>query len=192
MKIKNEKFFVILQQYLQVHLVKNRSFSNNLIKAYTDSLNLYFKYLEEEFRVALPKVDWKDFSYERVSGFLMWLEEKRGCSKQTQNQRLTAIRSFVRYTGIIDIENMVVQAEVEKIKVRKTPQRLIPFLTPEALKVFLQQPNITKRNGIRDMIFLSLMYDTAARCQEMVNLKLADIDLKKTVFILRAMVIKHE
>lgn len=179
MKIKNEKFFVILRQYLQVYLVKNRSFSSNSIKAYTDSLNLYFKYLEGEFRVALPKVDWKDFSYERVSGVLMWLEEKRGCSRQTQNQRLTAIRSFVRYAGIIDMENMSVQAEVEKIKIKKIPQRLISFLTTEELKVFLQQPDITKRNGLRDIVFLSLMYDTAARCQEMVDLKLADIDLKK-------------
>lgn len=29
------------------------------------------------------------------------------------------------------------------------------------------------------MVFLSLMYDTAARCQEVVDLKLSDIDLKK-------------
>lgn len=138
MKIKNERFFVILRQYLQVYLVKNRSCSRNTIKAYTDSLNLFFKYLEEEFQTALPRVDWKDFSYDRVSGFLIWLEEKRGCTKQTQNQRLTAIRSFVRYAGIIDTEIMAVQADVEKIKIRKAPQRLIPFLTPEELKIFLQ------------------------------------------------------
>ncbi len=179
MKIKNERFFVILRQYLQVYLVKNRSCSRNTIKAYTDSLNLFFKYLEEEFQTALPRVDWKDFSYDRVSGFLIWLEEKRGCTKQTQNQRLTAIRSFVRYAGIIDTEIMAVQADVEKIKIRKAPQRLIPFLTPEELKIFLQQPDTAKRNGFRDMVFLSLMYDTAARCQEVVDLKLSDIDLKK-------------
>lgn len=179
MKIKNDKFFIILRQYLQVYLVKNKSCSTNTIKAYTDSLNLFFKYLEEEFQVALPKVDWTDFSYERILGFLVWLEEKRGCSKQTQNQRLTAIRSFVRYAGIIDTANMAVQAEVEKIKVKKTHQRLIPFLTPEELKILLQQPDIAKRNGLRDMVFLTLMYDTAARCQEMVDLKLSDIDLKK-------------
>lgn len=179
MKIKNEKFFVILRQYLQVYLVKNRSCSSNTVKAYTDSLNLFFKYLEEEYQVALSAVGWDDFGYERVSGFLIWLEEKRHCSKQTQNQRLTAIRSFVRYAGIIDTANMAVQAEVEKIKVRKSPQRLVPFLTPEELKIFLQQPDITKQNGLRDMVFLSLMYDTAARCQEMVDLKLSDIDLKK-------------
>lgn len=179
MKIKNEKFFVILRQYLRVYLVKNRSCSSNTIKAYTDSLNLFFKYLGEEFQTALPKVDWKDFSYDRVSGFIVWLEEKRHCSKQTLNQRLTAIRSFVRYAGIIDTEIMAVQAEVEKIKVRKAPQRLVPFLTPEELKIFLQQPDTAKRNGLRDMVFLSLMYDTAARCQEMVDLKLSDIDLTK-------------
>lgn len=179
MKIKNEKFFTTLRQYLQVYLVKNRNCSSNTIKAYKESLNLFFKYLEDVFQIALPAVDWKDFSYERVSGFLVWLEEKRHCSKQTQNQRLTAIRSFVRYAGIIDTANMAVQAEVEKIKVRKSPQRLVPFLTMEELRIFLQQPDITKQNGLRDMVFLSLMYDTAARCQEMLDLKLSDIDLKK-------------
>lgn len=146
---------------------------------------MFFKYLEEEYQVALSAVGWDDFSYERVSGFLIWLGEKRHCGKQTQNQRLTAIRSFVRYAGIIDTSNMAVQAGVEKIKVRKSPQRLVPFLTPEELKIFLQQPDITKQNGLRDMVFLSLMYDTAARCQEMVDLKLLDIDLKKAAFILQ-------
>ncbi len=49
-----------------------------------------------------------------VQEFLIWLEETCGCSKQTQRQRLTAIRSFIQYGGILDVCTVAIQADVEK------------------------------------------------------------------------------
>ena len=43
-----------------------------------------------------------------------------------------------------------------------------------------EQPNRFKTNGYRDFCFMRLMYDTAARCQELVDAKIHDLSIRKT------------
>lgn len=117
------------------------------------------------------------FTYENVSNFLIWLEEERRNGKQTQIQRLTAIRAFVCYAGILDVTTVSIQAEIEKIKLRKPSKPLVPYLSKEQLSVFLKQPDVSKNTGLRDMVFLTVMYDTAARCQEMTDLTIGNLVL---------------
>ena len=130
--------------------------------------------------IPAAKTSWHCFNRQFVLEFLTWLEETRGCSKQTQRQRLAAIRSFIQYGGILDVCTVAVQADVEKIKFRKPPQKLVHWLTKEELAVFLSQPDGSKKTGLRDMVFLTVMYDTAARCQELIDLKIQDLCLMQT------------
>jgi len=180
MKVKDEQFFRAVRSFFEIYLVKNRSCSPNTIKSYKDALNLFLDFLEGIKGIPLTKVSWNCFSRQFVQDFLIWLEEERGCSKQTQRQRLAAIRSFVQYGGILDVCTVAIQADVEKIKLRKPPQKLVHWLTKEELAAFLSQPNRAKRTGLRDMVFLTVMYDTAARCQELIDLKIQDLSLMHT------------
>lgn len=82
-----------------------------------------------------------------------------------------AIRSFTKYAGILDSGKIYMQVEVGNISVRKTPGKVVEFLTAPALETLFEQPNRFKTNGYRDFCFMRLMYDTAARCQELVDAK---------------------
>ncbi|MDE7326045.1 MAG: site-specific integrase [Lachnospiraceae bacterium] len=178
--MKDEQFFRTVRSFFDTYLVKNRSCSPNTVKSYKDALNLYLDFLEDEKNIPTAKVCWNCFRREFVQEFLTWLEEIRGCSKQTQRQRLAAIRSFIEYGGILDVCTVAIQADVGKIKFRKPPQKLVHWLTKEELAVFLSQPDGSKKTGLRDMVFLTVMYDTAARCQEMIDLKIQDLSLTQT------------
>lgn len=177
MKIKNEMFFLTLRNYLQIYLQKNRGYSYNTVKSYTDSLSLFFGFMAKEKGIPLLKMNWEYFSYDNVSAFLIWLSERRGCSKQTQLQRLTAIRSFIQYAGTNDLSLVSLQTELGKIKLKKPPQKPVSYLSKEQFAVLLQQPNLQKPTGLRDMVLMMLMYDTAARCQEIVNLQLKNLEI---------------
>ena len=177
MKIKDGAFYETVAAFLNVYLKKNRSCSPNTVKAYEDSLNLYLLFLKEVKNTPREKVTWDFFRRQTVLEFLDWLEETRGCGGSTKAQRLAAIRSFVRYGAIVDLRVMAVQADVEKIEFKKPAGKLVPYLTREELTVFLAQPNPSTRTGFRDMAFLNLMYDTAARCQEMLDLKIENLKL---------------
>jgi len=47
----------------------------------------------------------------------------------------------------------------------------------------LDQPDRTTTQGRRDAVLLSLLYDTGARVQELVNLRVCDINLNDTVTV---------
>ena len=172
--------FTVVSSFLNVYLVKNRSCSSNTVKSYEDALNLLFTFLEGTKDIPRQRVSWSHFTRQNIQEFVDWLEKVRNCSRQTQLQRLAAIRSFVRYGGIVDLRVIAIQADVERIRYRKPPPALVGYLTKEELSIFLAQPNCKKRTGFRNMVFLVLMYDTAARCQEMLDLRIQDLVLHRT------------
>ena len=177
MKIKDGAFYETLKSFLDVYLMKNRSCSPNTVKSYEETLNLYLLFLKEVKNIPREKVTWDFFRRQNVLEFLDWLERTCDCAASTKALRLAAIRSFVRYGAIIDLRVMAVQADVEKIEFKKPVGKLVGYLSREELAVFLSQPNPARRAGLRDMAFLSLMYDTAARCQEMLDLKIENLKL---------------
>lgn len=179
MKVKDAQFFTVVSSFLNVYLVKNRSCSSNTVKSYEDALNLLFTFLEGTKDIPRQRVSWSHFTRQNIQEFVDWLEKVRNCSRQTQLQRLAAIRSFVRYGGIVDLRVIAIQADVERIRYRKPPPALVGYLTKEELSIFLAQPNCKKRTGFRNMVFLVLMYDTAARCQEMLDLAYCNKNEKK-------------
>ena len=45
--------------------------------------------------------------------------------------------------------------------------RIVEFLTEPSLTALLQQPDPFKPKDLRNLVFMILMYDTAARCSEL-------------------------
>ena len=136
MKVKDAQFFTVVSSFLNVYLVKNRSCSSNTVKSYEDALNLLFTFLEGTKDIPRQRVSWSHFTRQNIQEFVDWLEKVRNCSRQTQLQRLAAIRSFVRYGGIVDLRVIAIQADVERIRYRKPPPALVGYLTKEELSIF--------------------------------------------------------
>ena len=49
------------------------------------------------------------------------------------------------------------------------------YLTLDSVKALLEQPDTGTASGRRDLTMLSLLYDTGARVQELVDLKMEDV-----------------
>ena len=54
----------------------------------------------------------------------------------------------------------------------------IGYLQVEDLAVILAQPNLTTTQGRRDAVLLSLLYDTGARVQELIDLSVRDVRIE--------------
>lgn len=161
-------------------MAKHGKIQGEPLRSWEAEHNLFFTFLETAKAIPRQRANWSHFTRQNIQEFMDWLEKVRNCNRQTQLQRLAAIRSFVRYGGIIDLRVISIQADVEKIRYRKPAPALVGYLTKEGLSAFLSQPNCQKRTGFRNMVFLVLMYDTAARCQEMLDLRIQDLVLHRT------------
>jgi site-specific recombinase XerD len=173
-------FFNTVRSYLLEYLPKQKCYSANTVKAHKNALNLFVSYLRNEKKMKVDGICFEIMNRQMVVDFLNWLVENRGCSLASRNQRLSILRTFFDYAGQLDCTQVALELSVKKIPVAKHPQRMVEFLTESALKVLLEQPDTTKLNGLRDQFFMSLMYDTGARCSELLDLKLCDLRINIT------------
>jgi site-specific recombinase XerD len=116
-------------------------------------------------------------SSELTTGFLQWIETERRCCISTRNQRLAAIHSFFRYIQGEEPSGLYHFQKVMSIPIKKATKKTAEHLTPEALKLLLEQPDKHTAKGRRDLTLLSVLYDTGARVQELIDIKVCDVIL---------------
>ena len=177
MKIKDANFFKTIRGFLTVYLPKQKCASPNTIKSYRETLNLLLKFLEEKKKIQLHKASFSDLGHKTVGDFLEWIENSRKCSVSTRNQRLMAIKSFFKYAVLVDATQMSFQMGVQKVPIKKSFSAVVEYLSHEGLKSLLSQPNAKNDRGLRDQVLMTLMYDAALRCQEILDIKVRDVDL---------------
>lgn len=170
-------FFATVRSYLLEYLPNQKCFSPNTVKAHKNALNLFISFLRSEKQMKVEKIAFSAFDTQIFVDFLQWLTEARGCSIASRNQRLSLLRKFFGYAGGIDCTHMSLALALKKMPNAREPKKMPVFLSENALKYLLEQPNIAKYNGFRDAVFMSLMYDTAARCAELLDMKICDLKL---------------
>ena len=177
MKIKDATFFKTIRGFLTVYLPKQKNASPNTVKSYRETLNLLLKFLEEKKKIPLHKASFSDLDHRALGDFLDWLENERQCGISTRNQRLMTIKSFFKYAVLVDATQTSIQMEAQKVPVKKSTPAIVEHLSQEGLKRLLAQPNTKNDRGLRDQVLMILMYDAALRCQEILDIKIGDVNL---------------
>jgi len=170
-------FFNFVRKYLLEYLPSQRRFSENTIKSYRQGLNLYVSYLRDVMQIPTKRITFQDCTRDSMLGYLDWLSSERGCGATSVNQRLMVLRSFFKYAGGTDCAYAAFGMDTTNVPTRKAQGRMVNSLSEQALKTLLAQPDPCKRTGHRNQFFMILMYDTAARCGELLNLRLCDLQL---------------
>lgn len=176
----DDRFFKYVRHFLTVYLPKNRYCSENTVKSYRDTINLLRMYMEEKEVTSFAKITFDLLDHRLIGRFLDWLESERKCSVSTRNHRLAALKSFYKYVAQEDPSLMMAYMELGRVPVKKSSGQTIAYMSEKALSTLLQQPNDTRR-GIRDRFFMIFMYDTGARIQELLDLRLKDLHLNDSV-----------
>lgn len=142
-------------------------------------MNLLLDFLCEKMKKPLTGLSFADTSKDNVLKYLEWLESKRNNSVSSRNQRLFAIKSFFKYVAERDRTVMPLYMDISNIPKKKEigQQHEIEFFSEASLKVMLEQPDCSKKNGIRDRVFMILLYDTGARVQEILDIRLGDLHM---------------
>lgn len=177
MKITN--FSKYITDFFTKYLTLERGASNNTISSYRDTFILLSIFMEEKRGIKLRRLTLDDITQDVIIEFLNWLQEERKCSSSTRNQRLAVIRSFFSYIQYRNPEFMHECHKIMSIRSKKAPQKVISYLSIEGIKLLLEQPDITTQKGKRDLALLSLMYDTGARVQEMIDLTVSSCRFNK-------------
>ncbi len=100
---------------------------------------------------------------------------------KTQQYHLIALRAFLKYLAKNDIKTF----SPDKIELPKVPQRQVEALSREELADLFQAIDVTKKNGLRDLAVLHMLYSTGLRVSELSNLNRDQVNMKKGEFQVR-------
>jgi len=102
---------------------------------------------------------------------------------KVQNQHVGIVCGFFKFLAI---EGYLPHNPAQHIELAKAPERLPrDILTVREAKRLLKQPDTSTLLGYRDRTMLEVLYSTAIRRQELLNLALDDVDLDSGVLIVR-------
>ncbi|MDA3923454.1 MAG: tyrosine-type recombinase/integrase [Kiritimatiellae bacterium] len=169
----------LLKRFFSHYLPIQRKLSINTILAYRDATKLLLCYAAETLKHSVDKLDVEDITEKTVLGFLDSIEQERGCTANTRNARLAAIRSLFAF--IAREEPVLVEQcqQVRSIPLKRTRHKSIDYLKEEEMQAVLDAVDINSRTGIRDKALLMLLYNTGARVSEIIGIELTDLQLNK-------------
>jgi len=174
----NHFFARYLTAFLTDYLPGQRRVSANTVKAYRDVFILFLRYCRDNLGWKPEKITLDQLDVDVIRGFLTYVEKERGCCTRTRNQRLAAFHSFFRYVQVEVPEVLTQVQRILTIPFHRFERRCIRYLEPQQVATLLGQPDLDTPTGRRDAAMLSLLYDSAARVQELVNLRARDVRLE--------------
>lgn len=172
----SDEFFGLVRGWLTVHLPRARRLSPHTIRSYKTAINALLTYLDETQHLKLVDVSFEVISRATINGFTTWLLETRNMSPSSANQRLAAIKSFLSYCAGEDPALVAIWLDVKQARPVRTPTRAPDALSMPAVEALIRAPGQGRRRNVRDTTMILLMFDAAARVQEILDLAVADVD----------------
>ncbi len=170
-------FATHLTAFLTTYMAGQRNASPNTIRSYRDTFVLLLRFLRDAHHHPVEKVKLANIDAPTVVEFLEHLQTERGSSPRTCNQRLAAIHAFSRYVQGEAPEHLLAMQRVLAIPSRRVARKPMVYLEAADLGVVLAQPDVDTALGRRDAVLLNVLYNTGARCQELIDLCAKDVRL---------------
>jgi integrase/recombinase XerD len=164
-----------IRRFLMEHVVAERNLARNTQKSYRDTLTLLLPFLSEAKKTPIDRLAIEDLSPSMVHRFLEHLEQDRGCSGATRNQRLGTIHSIAKFIGMHSPEHIAWCSEVRAIPFKKTAKPVMAYLDKPEMDALLKAPDQRSGLGARDYAMLLFLYNTGARVDEAAHLTVADL-----------------
>ncbi|WKV08583.1 site-specific integrase [Thermoanaerobacterium sp. CMT5567-10] len=168
--MKPNDFAYYLTGFLTKYLPNETGASVNTISSYRDTFTLLLEFMRDKKHVAVEKITLVKIKKEIIEEFLDWIEIERNCSTSTRNVRLAALHSFFKYLQYENPDYLLEWQRILSIPIKKCEKGIMTYMTVDGIKLLLEMPDVSTRDGRRDLALISLMYDTGARVQEIVDL----------------------
>jgi integrase/recombinase XerD len=166
-----------IRRFLLEHLVGERNLSQNTQKSYRDTLLLFLPFVAQTAGKSVDRLHIEDVSSDTLRRFLLELEQKRGCSVSTRNQRLAAVHALARFIGEHSPEHIDWLAQIRSIPFKKTSQPSLSYLEKDEIDALLGVPDRRTQRGAREHALLLFLYNSGARVSEAAHLTIADLEL---------------
>lgn len=160
----------LIERFFTERLIRQQNVSPHTIASYRDTFRLLFEFAQAQLHKPPSSLDLRDLDAPLISAFLEDTEKRRSAGVRTRNLRLTAIRSFFRFTAF---EEPAYSAHIQRVLAmpsKRHNKKLVQFLTRPEIEALLAAPDRTTWVGRRDHTLLLLAVQTGLRLSELTGL----------------------
>ena len=130
-----------VRRFLIEELVADRNLSPNTQKSYRDTIRLLFNFVAEHYSIDPTRVTVERVDAAVIRAFLAHLENGRGNTIATRNQRLAALHSLFRFIGRLVPDLIEHAAQIQAIPVRRTIVPTMAYLDKHEINALLDIPD---------------------------------------------------
>ena len=153
-------------------LYVEKGLSKNTIEAYSNDINDFLNWLNKR-----NIQDYKEISELVVNEYVAYLFNK-ALKSSTVNRKISSLKSF--YLFLIK-KKIISSSPLSEIITPKKEQYLPSSMSEDEVERLLRSPNIELDLENRDKAMIEMLYATGMRISELINLKITDIDLERSV-----------
>lgn len=168
----------VVQSFFLDGLITMKGLRPSSVRSYRDVMRLFLRFAAEDAHRKITRLTLADLTFERVLHFLRYLDEVRHNHTRTRNQRLALLHTFFEYLAARDPEMLAVAQRVAAIPTKRTPPPETRFLERDEIASLLATMPSRGRNAARDRTLILFLYNTGARVQEAVDLRVRDLELE--------------
>jgi integrase/recombinase XerD len=139
-----------IRRFLLEHLISDRNLAHNTQRSYRDTLVLFLPFVANKTAKSIDLLTIENVRADIVRRFLLELEQQRGCSISTRNQRLAAIHALARFIGERSPDHIAWLTEIRSIPFKKTSNPTMAYLEKHEMDALLNAPDRRCSQGIRD------------------------------------------
>lgn len=152
--------------YLRVEL----NYSENTINSYEIEVTKYFEYLTQN------NINYLKINKDDVRKYLKYLDNLKYKSSSI-SRNLSALRSFYRFLVVKEKIGKNIFNSIRNPKQEKKLPNYLSEIDIDIILHFTEDENYKKNiYTTRDLLIIELLYDTGCRANELVNIKLKDIN----------------
>lgn len=177
MKSKSSPLLLLVESFFRDHLQKMRGASPHTLRAYRDTLRMFFVFVADAAKRSVSDLQLADLHVEAVSAFLDYLETKRVNTAASRNYRLAALRSFFKHVLRHDLSHAEQCQRVLALETKKTRTAPASYLEAEDVRLILNQPDRRTASGARDHALLLFLYNTGSRVSEALTVRVGEVSL---------------
>lgn len=166
----------LLRSFFEDHLPCQKGLQPTTVRNYRDALVLYLRFVAGERRCRLTRLQLRDLTAETCIRFLRHLEAQRGNSVATRNQRLAALRSLFDYIATRRPEFIDEAQRLAAVPTKRMPPPRTRFLQRDEIEAVFRALPASGPLALRDQTLLLFLYNTGARVQEVVRLRVGHLD----------------
>jgi integrase/recombinase XerD len=166
---------VVITQFKQ--MLAARGYSPATVAHYRHYLSSFNRWLQDNDIADVKQVTAKVLA--DYQGFV----KQKPIAPETQALYIRPVKRLFEY--LVQAGRLLIDPSENIVETCRKNRKLAPVLAEDQVKRLLEQPNLSTTAGLRDRAVLEVLYATAIRRNELLNLSVYDADLKDNVLYIR-------